>query len=224
MTSNSDILQSNTHKECCVLNTTNYNYKLRSVIEQEDESNVTKWTWFNKQVCDTFLYSWMISPKLVDYINILRAIGHILDMVYALSMSMRDSIGSATSFFYTLMVLHPGLDDHLRIGKFIHKDLLPSLSRKQQNGKVSLNNVVLGIDYKLTINVLMKQLYIALQYFCITNRLTLEKISRAIYTPTKITKNDYLTKTIHGKLINIIKLELNKMNGTKNIVSKRVRL
>ena len=32
--SSSDLLQSNTHKGCCVLNTTDYNYKLRSVIRQ----------------------------------------------------------------------------------------------------------------------------------------------------------------------------------------------
>ena len=42
LTSNSDLLQSNTHKECCVLNTTEYNYKLKSVIGRADESKVTK--------------------------------------------------------------------------------------------------------------------------------------------------------------------------------------
>ena len=67
------------------------------------------------------------------------------------------------------MILHPGLDDHLRIHKFMHKSLLFSLLKKPQNGKDSLNNVVLGIDYKLSINMLMKQLYIAVQYFYITN-------------------------------------------------------
>ena len=60
LTSASHLLQSNTHKGCCVLNATEYNYKLRSMIEQEDESKVTKWTWSKKQVCDTFLCSWMI--------------------------------------------------------------------------------------------------------------------------------------------------------------------
>ena len=59
---------------------------------------------------------------------------------------MRDSIGSATSFSHTLMALHPGLDDHLRIRKFIHKGLLSSLSKEQQYGYILLNNVVLGID------------------------------------------------------------------------------
>ena len=100
----------------------------------------------------------MISQALVDYTNMERATGRILDKVYAPSMSMRDSIGSTTSFFHTSMVLHPGSDDHLRIRKFMHKGLLSSLSKKQQNGKVSLNNVALGLDYKLTTNMLMKQL------------------------------------------------------------------
>ena len=98
----------------------------------------------------------MVSPKLVDHTNIGRAIERILDMVYAPSMSMRDSIGSTASFFHTSMVVHSGSDYHLRICKFIHKGLLSSLSKKQQSGKVSLNNVALGFDYKLSINLLMK--------------------------------------------------------------------
>ena len=121
-------------------------------------------------------------------------------------------------------IVHPGSDDHLRIHKCIHEGLLfPSL-KKQQNGKVSLNNVILGIDYKLTIHMLKKLLCIAVQYFYMTNLLTLEKISRTIYTPTKTTKNNCLIKTIYGKLIVINKLELKEMNSTTSIVSKQVRL
>ena len=122
------------------------------------------------------------------------------------------------------MVLHPGLDDYLGIHKFIHKDLLSSLSKEQQNGKVSLNNVVLGINSNLLINMLMKQLYIAVQYFYVINRIILEEDCQAIYTSITTTKNDYLTKTIDGELIDIKKLEMNKMNSTKSIISKRVRL
>ena len=55
--SDSDLLRTNTHKGCCMLNANEYNYELRSVIGQEDESKVTKWTWFNKQVCDMILCS-----------------------------------------------------------------------------------------------------------------------------------------------------------------------
>ena len=83
--SDSDLLCTNTHKGCCLLNANEYNYKLRSVIGQEDESKVTTWKWFNKQVRDTLLYSWMILRKLVDRTNIGRAIGCLLDLVYASS-------------------------------------------------------------------------------------------------------------------------------------------
>ena len=166
----------------------------------------------------------MISRSLVDYSNTERAIGRILDSVYAPSVSTMDSVGSKTSFFHTSMVLHPGSDNHLRIRKFIHAGLLSSLSKKQQNGKVSLNNAVLGVDYKLTINMLMKQLYIAVRYFYITDRLISVNISKAMYNPTNTTKSDHFTETIQGELIDINELQLNKMNSTKSIVSKRVRL
>ena len=83
LVSSSELLQSNSHKGCFVLNTTDYNYKLRSVIGREDDSKVTKWVWFDKQVHDIFLCSWMILRKLVDHTNIGRAIGRILDKVYA---------------------------------------------------------------------------------------------------------------------------------------------
>ena len=52
--SSSDLSRTNTHKGCSVLKSMDYIYKLRSVIGREDNSSVTKWTWFNKQVCDTF--------------------------------------------------------------------------------------------------------------------------------------------------------------------------
>ena len=131
LTSSSNILQSNTHKGCCVLNTADYKYKLSGVIGREDDFKVTKWTWINKQVHNTFLCSWIISWKLVYHTNIGRAVGRILYMIYAPSVSMRDSIGPAISFFHTSMVVHPESDDQLRIRKFIHKRLVSSLSKKQ---------------------------------------------------------------------------------------------
>ena len=38
----SDLLRTNTHKRCCMLNANEYNYKPRSVIGREDEHEVTK--------------------------------------------------------------------------------------------------------------------------------------------------------------------------------------
>ena len=66
------------------------------------------------------------------------------------------------------MVVNPGSYDHLCIRKFIHEGLLSSLLKKQQHGEVSFNNAAQGLDYKLLINMLMKQLYIAVRYFYIT--------------------------------------------------------
>ena len=111
-----------------------------------------------KKVRDKFLCSWMISGALVDYTDMGRAIGCMLDKIYVPSISMRDSIKSRTSFFHRSMVLHPGSYDHLHIHKFIHKGLSSSSSKKQQNRKVPLNNVILRIYYKLMINMLTKQL------------------------------------------------------------------
>ena len=162
----------------------------------------------------------MISRKLVDDSIIGRATGRLIDLVYAPSAGMRNSDGSTTSFFHTSMVVNTGSNDHLRIRKFIHEGLLSSLLKK----KVSMNNTALGFDYKLSINMLMKQLYIAVQYFYVLNQITLEDDCHVVYAPSANTKSEYLTKTIDGELIDINKLEMNKMNSTKNIVSKQVRL
>lgn len=159
---------------------------------------------------------WLISPTL----------GEPLDdylILYAPSASMRKSIGSATSFFHTSMMVNHGSDDHLRIRKFIHDGLLSSISKEQPNGGVSLNNVSLELDYKLPINTLMKQLYIAVQYFYDTNWLTMEEDYQAIYSLTISKRSDYVTKTIDGELIDINQLEMNKMNSTKSIVSTQMR-
>ena len=122
------------------------------------------------------------------------------------------------------MVVHPGSNDYLQTHNLIHGNMISSSSKKQQNGKVSLNNAALGLNYKLSINMLIKQLYIAVQYFYVLNQITLEEDCHVVYAPFANTTNEYLTKTIDGELININKLEMNEMNSTKSTVSKRVRL
>ena len=166
----------------------------------------------------------MISWVLVDYTDMGRIIGCILDNVYVLSVSIKDSIGSITSYFHTSMVVHPGSDDHLQIQNLIHGNMLSSSFKKQRNEKVSLNDGILGIDYKMTINTLMEHLYIAVQYFHITNQLISGKNNRLIYKPTKTMKSDYFTQTIQGKLTILNKFELTKVNSIKSIESKWVRL
>ena len=96
----------------------------------------------------------MVSQKLVDGTNIGRAIGYLLNLVYAPSAGTRNSVGSTASFFHTSMVVNLGSNDHLRIRKFVHEGLLSSLWKKQQNRKVSMNNAALGFDYMLSIKII----------------------------------------------------------------------
>ena len=63
------------------MNTLNYNYKLRSVFGLEDDFATSMWRWFDTQVCNTCLWSWMISWSLVDYTDMGRIVGCILDDV-----------------------------------------------------------------------------------------------------------------------------------------------
>ena len=57
---------------------------------------------------------------------------------------MRDSIRSTTSFFHTSKVVHPGLDDHLRIPKFIHKGII---SRMQNLEAISPSLLCVGVVF-----------------------------------------------------------------------------
>ena len=115
------------------------------------------------------LWSWMISLTLADYTDMRRIIGCILDDVLAPHESLHNSIGSVTSYFHVSMIVHSGSNDHLRLHNLIHGNMLSSSSKKQQKGKVSLKNDIIGVDCKMTINMLMQHLYTAVQYFYITN-------------------------------------------------------
>ena len=43
--------------------------------------------------------------------------------------------------------------------------MLSSSSKEQRKGKISLKNGIIGVDYKIATNMLMKHLYIAVQTF-----------------------------------------------------------
>ena len=72
----------------------------------------------------------MISLSLVDYADMGRIDGRILDDLHTPSLSIKRTIGSITSYFPTSMVIHPGFNDHLRIRNIIHGNML-SLSLKK---------------------------------------------------------------------------------------------
>ena len=113
------------------------------------------------------------------------------------------------------MVVHPGPNDYLQIHNVIYGNRLSSSSKKQQNGKVSLKNSILRVDYKMTINMLIKHLYMVVQYLYIPNQLISWDVSKIIYKPTKIMKSNYFTQAKQGKRININTLELTKVNVIK---------
>ena len=159
----SHIIQSYAHMGSCVTNGMYPNYKLWSVIGRKDIFTVNERTWSDTQACATCLWSWMISRALVDYTNIGRINGCILDDVQAPYVSMNDSIGTIASYFHILTVVHPGSNDHLQIRNLIHGNMLSPSSKKQRNWKVSLKNGIFRVDYKMTINMLMKHLYIVVQ-------------------------------------------------------------
>ena len=144
--SRSHIITACLHIGLYVINTLDYNYKLRNVIGREDDFTANKWKWFDSQVCDTFLWSWMISWSLVDCTDMGRIIGCILDNVYTPFVSIKDSIGSITSYFHTSMIIHPESNNNLRIRNQILGNMISSSSKKQRNGKVSLNNVTIEQD------------------------------------------------------------------------------
>ena len=52
-----DFVPTCAHASSYVMNTIDYNYKLRSVIGREDDLTAKKWSWFDTQVCATFLWS-----------------------------------------------------------------------------------------------------------------------------------------------------------------------
>ena len=87
-----------------------------------------------------------------------------------------------------------------------------------------MNNAALVFEYKLLIDMLMKKLCIAMQYFYILNQITLVEYCLVVYASSAIIKSECLTKAIDEELIGISKLETGNMNSTKSIVSKLVRL
>ena len=107
----------------------------------------------------------MIPRALVDYTNMGRIIGRILDEVQAPYVSAKNSIGTITSYVHTSMVVHPGSNDHLQTRNLMHGDMSSSSSQKKMNGKVSLKTGIIAVGYKMKINMLMKHLFVAVRYF-----------------------------------------------------------
>ena len=98
-----------------------------------------------------------------------RFINYLLYIVHTPSVSGNNSNVIITSYAYESLAVHPGSNNHVRMCNLVYGHMLSLSSKKERNGKVSLKNGIVGIDNKMTINTLMKHLYIAVQYFYITS-------------------------------------------------------
>ena len=113
-------------------------------------------------MCATLWWTWVVSRALVHYTETGRIIGCLIDTVQTLPVARTDSNGTITSYVHISLAVYPRSNDHLQMHNLIHGNMLSLSSKKQRNGKVSLKNGILGVDYKITINMLMGYLYIAI--------------------------------------------------------------
>ena len=120
--------------------------------------------------------------------------------------------------------VHLESSSHIGICNIVHGNMLSLSSNKNRNEKVSLKTRLIGVDNKMTIDMLMRHFYIAVQYFYITNPFISGDIDRVIYKPTEIIKNNYFVQALQRKLFHINKMELMNMYVIKSIESKWVRL
>ena len=177
----------------------NFFYKVRSVFGREDDFTAKKWTWFDTQVCTTLLWPWVVSRALVDCTEIGRIISCLIDTVQTPSASGTDSNGTITSYVHTSLSVYPETNNHIQMCNLVQGIMLSLSSKKEKSRKVSLKTGIIGIDDKMTINTLMKHLYIAVRYFYIPNRFISGDISRVIYKPTEAMKSNYFTQALQGK-------------------------
>ena len=59
----------------------NFLYKLRSGLGRKNDSTANEWTWFDIQICITFLWTQILSCTLLDYTKPGRVTGYLIDTV-----------------------------------------------------------------------------------------------------------------------------------------------
>ena len=148
-----------------LIKTTLYNFldKLRSESGQEDDFTANKWTWFDIQICITFLLSRVISQTLLDFTKIGRVIGYLIDTVQPPSVSGIDSNGTLTSSIYISFAVYLESSNHIGMCNLVDGSMLCLLSKQKRSGKVSLKTRLIGVGNKITLDMLMKKFYIAIK-------------------------------------------------------------
>ena len=92
-----------------------------------------------------------------------------------------DSNGILTLYVPVSFVVHPESSSHIGTCiTLVHGSMLSLSSKQKSNGKSSSKARLIGVDNTMTLDMLMKHFYIAVQYFYITNQLIAGDISRVI--------------------------------------------
>ena len=124
------------------------------------------------------------SRALHDYMKNERVIGCLKNTIQQPFVPRTGSNRILTLYVPVSFAVHSESSSHVEMYTSVHESML-YLSLKQKNSAKSLSKArLIGVDNKMTLDMLMKHFYIAVRYFYITNRLMTGNISRIIYKPT----------------------------------------
>ena len=165
------------------------------------------------------------SRALHDYMKNERVIGCLKNTIQQPFVPRTGSNRILTLYVHIPFAVHPGSNSHIgTCTTLVHGSMLPLSSKQKSNGKSSSKARRIGVDNKMTLDMLMNRFYIVVQYFYITNQLISGDISGVIYKPTEVLENNCFTQTLERKLFHANKMELMNMYFIKSIKSKWARL
>ena len=130
--------------------------ELKSEFGQTDVFTANKWTWVDIQICVTFLRTQVKSQALHDYTK---------TGVRLLSVSGTDSNEILTLHVLTSYALHSESRSHIGMSTLASGSMLSLSSEQKSSGRGSLKTGLIGVDNKMTLDMLIKHFYTAIQYY-----------------------------------------------------------
>ena len=131
---------------------------------------VSKCTRPNMQLCVPFLCTQVKSPTIQDYKKIERVIGYLKNTVQLPLAVGIDSDKILTWYIQASFAVHLDFNSHIgTCTTLVHGSMLSLSSKQKSNEKGSLKTRLIRVDNKTTLDMLMKNFYIIVQYFYITN-------------------------------------------------------
>ena len=108
------------------------------------------------QIFITFLWTRVVSWTSLDYTKTGKVIGYLIDIFHLSSASGTISNGIMTLYVNVPFLVHLEPSSYIRMCNLVHGSMLSLALRKRKNGKVLLNNRLIGVDNKMTLHMLMK--------------------------------------------------------------------